>query len=666
MVGSKTPYHLDVLFCFSATTRGSQRNTLITLRKTLPIVLLLFAFAFSAGAQQSDSQANSSLTLHAQANLVLVDVVVTDAEHRPVLGLKREQFSLSEGRTPQVIKSFEEHTAPNGSELSKFAGLPKLPPGVFTNYVPAPKDGSAVNVLLLDALNTPLSDQQYVRMQLLDFVKNQKPGTSIAVFGLSRQLVMLQGFTSNPELLKQVLKKQDGQGSILLDDPVGSSGASDASSDVVADSQQPASSGLLNSPSLPAGDVVANLKTFEDNVSSFQTMVRIRYTLDAMNDLARYLASIPGRKNLIWFSGSFPLNILPAGDGSADAFAAVVDAGDEYRDTVHLLTRAQVAVYPVDARGLQVVPMFSATQKGGRYAANPLNFNKDQQKFSAANAAEHETMNVMAEDTGGRAFYNTNGLSSAVSEAIDNGSHYYTLAYTPSDAKENSDFHKIDVKLLPAGYTLNYRRGYFADNAKSPKVALASKPESSALDPASPEVKLRKGLLQKAMHHGVPGSTEIIYSLRVLPDAAPEITEQTLAPNNVANKPGFLPIRPPYRVFRADFGTDPSNIVFTKGADNLFHASLVFVTFIYQPNGQVVNSVSNQIDLNLTAARYAGLLHNGGITFTQRVSAPAEGNYSLRTGILDLTSSRIGATEVPLSLVRNLGPLPVQPQRTAK
>ena len=332
-------------------------------RKNFSAVLLLLVLAFPAAAQQPDAQANPTLTLHARTNLVIVDVVVTDSKHRPVPGLTRDQFSLTEGKTAQVIKGFEEHRAPNGAELSKFAALPKLPPGVFTNYVPAPSDGSAVNILLLDALNTPLSDQQYVRQQLLDFVKHEKPGTSIAVFGLSSQLVMLQGFTSNPDLLKRVLEKQNGQGSILLDDPGNTGSATEAPSDVVAESQQPASPGLLNSPSLPAGDVVANLKTFEDNVSSFQTKVRIRYTLDAMNQLARYLSGIPGRKNLIWFSGSFPLNILPTGDGSADAFAAVVDAEDEYRDTIHLLTRAQVAVYPVDARGLQTAPMFSAAPK---------------------------------------------------------------------------------------------------------------------------------------------------------------------------------------------------------------------------------------------------------------------------------------------------------------
>ena len=622
--------------------------------------------AFPAAAQQPDAQSGATVTLYARTNLVIVDVVVTDSKHAPVQGLKRDQFILKEGNTPQIIKGFEEHNAPNGSESSKFAALPKLPPGVFTNYVPAPADGSAVNVLLLDALNTPLPDQQYVRQQLLDFVKHEKPGTSIAVFGLSSQLVMLQGFTSNPDLLKRALEKQKGQGSVLLDDPEGTGSASDTPSDLVADTQQPASPGLLNSPSLPAGDVVANLKTFEDNVSSFQTKVRIRDTLDAMNELARYLSGIPGRKNLIWFSGSFPLNILPTGDGSADAFAAVVDAEDEYRDTIHLLTRAQVAVYPVDARGLQTAPMFSATQKGSRYSANPSNFNKDRQSFSAANAAEHGTMNALAEDTGGQAFLNTNGLSSAVSQSIANGSHYYTLAYTPSDIKQDGSFRKIDVSLLTPGYNLNYRRGYLADTPESEKLALASKPDKLSSDSATREAKMGERLLQKAMQHGVPGATQIIYSLRVLPDASPGITEQTLAPNNVANKPGFVPVKPPYRVFRADFGTNPSDIVFTRGDDRLFHASLKFVTFVYQPDGQVVNSISNQLDFNLTPARYAGLIQNGGITFTQKISTPDKGDFSIRTGILDLTSSHIGTTEMPLSVVRNLAPLPVQPPGPAK
>jgi hypothetical protein len=65
-----------------------------------------------------------------------------------------------------------------------------------------------------------------------------------------------------------------------------------------------------------------------------------------------------GRKNLIWFSGSFPLNILP--DPEQAVFGvnpfSVDDFQDDVRATTSLLSRAQVAVYPIDARGVFISP----------------------------------------------------------------------------------------------------------------------------------------------------------------------------------------------------------------------------------------------------------------------------------------------------------------------
>jgi len=639
--------------------------------KTLHFALLLSISTLTATSLgQQAAQFDTPMTLHARVNLVVVDVVVTDSNHHPVSGLTRDQFSLTDGKIPQVIKGFEEHTAPSDAELAKFAAFPKLPPGVFTNYVAAPANGSAINVLLLDALNTPLSDQQYVRQQLLDYIQHEKPGTSVAIFGLSSQLVMLQGFTSDPNLLKRAIEAEHGKGSILLDNVVGGEGIEDSLSDTVAADQPPAPPGSRISNTGPSlSDAVANLKTFEDLTTSFQASLRARYTLDAMNELARYLANLPGRKNLIWFSGSFPINLLPSSDGAGDPFAAVINMEEEYRETVNMLAKSQVAVYPVDARGLQTAPMYSATQKGTRYSANPSTFNEDLHNFQQARDSEHQTMSVMAQDTGGQAFFNTNGLSEAVSKVIDNGSNYYTLAYNPTDEKLDGEFRRINIKLAASGYTLSYRQGYYADDPQSPKTALARTAATAGTpteaDAAKAIAAAGEALIQKAMQHGVPGSTQILYTVRVLPAAAPSVTEDTLAKDNAANRTGFLPIKPPYRTYRIDFGTDPSNIVFTRGADNLYHGSIEFVSYVYQSDGQILNSISNQIRLGLPPARYLGMMKNGGITFTQEISTPTQGDFTIRTGIRDLTSNHIGSAELPLSLVKNLAPLPVQPQPSA-
>src|SRR5665811_2352125 len=83
-------------------------------------------------------------TLKANAQLVVVDVVATDSSHRPVHGLKAADFTLAEGNVPQTITHFEEHTALTAADATRFAAMPKMPPGLFTNYTPAPANG-AVN-----------------------------------------------------------------------------------------------------------------------------------------------------------------------------------------------------------------------------------------------------------------------------------------------------------------------------------------------------------------------------------------------------------------------------------------------------------------------------------------------------------------------------------------
>src|SRR5580704_6188514 len=169
-----------------------------------------------------------------------------------------------------------------------------------------------------------------------------------------------------------------------------------------------------NDPGL--ADVIANLQQFEAQEQSFQLQLRARYTLDALNQIARSLPGIPGRKNLIWFSGSFPINILPDGD-LQNPFAIVASAEEEFRETTNLLTASQVAVYPIDARGLMTSPNLSAANSGSKYVRDPTRFSKDEAKFFQQTADEHSTMLQMAEETGGRAFINTNDLSQAVAES---------------------------------------------------------------------------------------------------------------------------------------------------------------------------------------------------------------------------------------------------------
>ncbi|SNS95079.1 VWFA-related domain-containing protein [Granulicella rosea] len=583
-------------------------------------------------------------TLHSTAKLVVVDVVVTDRDHHPVHGLKQSDFTLLESKKPQQIKSFDEHSALTDAAAAKFEPMPKMPPGIFTNFEPAPVN-SALNIVLLDTLNTPLKDQMFVRNQLLDYLKHAKPGTRVAIFGLTSKLVLLQGFTSDPDVLKTAINKTKSiRASLLLDDPA--NGAT-------ADSGDLSDFGMAQ--------ISANVSTFESIEQSFMIQQRVEYTLDAMNNLARYLSNLPGRKNLIWFSGSFPLDILPDGEVGAaggDPFAAVLEMEDEYRETTNLLARSQVAVYPVDARGLMVAPMFDASTSGAKFARNPAAFGQANTAFFNKTTGEHATMQRMAQDTGGEAYINTNGLAQAVTKAIENGSNYYTLTYAPSDTKWNGDYRPIKVTLAQQGYNLSYRHGYYSDDPDAPPKKGHTETAATAT-PTPPAV-------HTAMMHGSPGSTQIIFKVRALPVSAEN--EPEVAPGNQVN-PDPKKAHGPYRRYAVDYAADPRMITFEHTAEGKYHCSLQWVVYVYDPEGQLINISLRDTEANITAAQYNATMH-GGVPFHQEVSVPAKGEYYLRIAVHDALDSHIGAVEIPVDAVKNLPPVtasaaPVPPKPAA-
>lgn len=607
------------------------------------LILLSFAAAHGAYAQQpakaqpalqtrtADGQ-QAVTTIRARAKLVVIDVVVTGQDRKPYQGLKQSDFALSEGGVPQTIKNFEEHSALSAAEASKFEPMPVLPAGIFTNFQPVPVN-SAVNVLLLDALNTPLKDQTFVRDQLLDYIKKARPGTSIAIFGLSTKLSLLQGFTTSPEVLRMAVKRASGKASPLLDDVVGG------------EPQETLSEQLAD-----LGVASAGLSSLESIQQSFQLQLRAQYTLDAMSVLARYLANIPGRKNLIWFSGSFPIDILPDPE-AADPFLAVASSEKEYRETINQLARSQVAVYPIDARGLMTLPMFSASSSGAKYARGPGAMNSDMTKFANSQADEHGTMFAMAHDTGGEAFVNTNGLSQAVAKAIDNGSHYYTISYTPTNAKWNGDYRKIDVKLSRDGYKLSFRHGYYAEDPNSPSATNAA--SASVTADARTTAKPDANAMLQAMVHGLPGGTQIIYKVRVVP--ATTTPEDTPAKTDVVGAKGFVAVKGPYRRYLVDYAAAPDDVTFTLGADQLYHCSLEFVTLAYQPDGQLAVATTNQVDAAVPLDRIKAL-RQGGLHYHQEISVPVKGDYFIRTGIHDITGNKIGSVELTVAAVAKLPP----------
>ena len=607
------------------------------------VLVLAAAVALQSPAHSQTPAPAATPTIKTRAQLVIVDVVVTDKNQNPVHNLKQSDFNVLEGSTPQTISHFEEHTYPN-PKAPPVEHMPPMPPGVFTNFSPDPPS-DAINIILLDTLNTPMTDQVYVRTQLKKYLNSAKPGVRTAIFGLTSHLIMLQGFTTNPEILKSIVDKKNPVASPLLDNAFGGA-APEADSDKISDIAG-------NDPII--AQVVANLKEFEADQQAFQLSLRVTYTLDAMKLLARYLSGLPGRKNLIWFSGSFPVNVSPDTD-LTHPYSVAANYDDQLRDTSRLLTAAQVAVYPVDARGLFSNPSMEASVAGSKSASNPKAFTKDQGKFFEQTFEENSTMRQMADETGGHAFLNTNGLSEAVTSAVNSGTNFYTISYSPNDPAQDGKFRKIQVKLREQGYNLSYRRGYYAIDPNARSNAKDKTTASTANSPAATGASGPPPLdpMRAAMARGGPDPTQIVFKARILPAAT--TSEDKLAPGAEAN-PNSKLSRGPYRRYLIDLAADPGPILFTRSPGGLYRSRLELRVYVYDQDGAlVIDSVAaSQDDITAEALKQ---IFTTGYPLHREISVPVKGTYYLRIGVHDLTGDRLGAIEVPVATISNLPPLP--------
>lgn len=587
--------------------------------RTAALFVFLCSRMWAQSASAPNPQAIPATVLKANANLVLIDVIVTNHDH-PVHGLKGEQFHISEDGRPQAIVSFDEHKPAPGAALP----APKqLPPHTFSNVPLYPETG-AINVLLLDGLNTPAADQQQVRRQMLDYLGSIPPGTPLAIFTLGSRLSLVEGFTTDPAVLVKALRnpKQSIHPSPLLQ-----SGDEIVTNAVI---NEMISTGPIEKDGIQAlADAIATYQQFEADSAAFQTDLRARLTLEAMQQLARYLSAIPGRKNLIWLSGSFPVALDPDTELKSP-FQAVRSYSREVHTASNLLSAARVAVYPVDARGLMNLPSSSASYtpsnniSGTRSMPSVL---KDDVQFANQLASEQGTMGQIAEETGGKPYANINGLKQAVADALDTGTSYYTIGYVP--APPDGKFHKIQVRLDGEGYRLSYRRGYYADASDRP----------TARTPGAPS------LIVQAAAHGAPPATQIRFSARVLAASSPEAQSLAIAPGSGGEMAASL--KAPVRHYVVEMAVDARDLAFEEAPGGMRRTTIEFAVLVYDQEGKRLNLANRGFRMLLTPEQYATAQANG-IPLRTAIDLPA-GPVSLRIAVHDMESERVGSLEVPPS-----------------
>jgi VWFA-related protein len=440
----------------------------------------------------------------------------------------------------------------------------------------------------------------YARAQFLKYLSQIRPDDRIAVYTLGAQLRVLNDFTSDAHRLVAALARYNGETLGMLD----------ASTPDVEDT----------------GDATmdAILTESDGMIADFNIENRVRNTTAAMEAIANHLARVPGRKNLIWISGSFPFAIglnspdnnpsdqttqIGSTAGVAGAYGVNNRDGSPARDNKFFneevdrataaLNNANIAVYPVDARGLVVAPK-SMTAEGAKPRSRGRAYGA--QTVQSMIPTGSSTIHVMADNTGGRAFENTNDIRGAIQAAAEDSEVTYTLGFYP-DQKPDSKFHPVKVIVKGKNLDVRYRKGYLA------------------IPDAAPSA-----------HERVEEIRDAIWS----PLEATGISLTASVTKVDQPRAGSLEFT---------VAVAPEDITLVQ-KDGQWTASLDIVFAQRGVDGRDLGTTTKAVGFSVDQAHYQTLVKEG-FTITKTVE-PATGAAQVRVIVYDRTSAKLGSLWVPI------------------
>ena len=491
-------------------------------------------------AQAESPSQQTPFTFRADTHIVLTDVTVTDANGNPVHGLPQSAFRILDNKQPQEIASFEEHSGTPAVNL-----LPASTPGVYSNdyllHLPP-----VLNIVVIDIANLDISYQMYLNLHLTKFLNELPDGQPLAIYLRAGEgCFLMQNFTSDRKLLLDALHRA--------------------------------------------------IPRFAPNGRRYLT------EFDTLQQIALSLSQLPGRKNVLWFSGGSTQL-----DSSLRSNPIFVQNEASWRDLYDLLDQDRIAIYPIDARGLT-----------GCLKCAPLHL-----QFMA--------MNDVAQATGGHAFYNDNGLKEVAQNVLSSDGSFYTLTYSPANLRFDNKWHKIHVEVSGAAYRLSYRSGYFADGS-------LRKPE----EPPKPRTRL----LANGEIFKVSDSTRkpIVFQAIVLPASDPSIAGQDKPSGSLplpAAKKGSVPFAVRYTV--------PMSALSLRRVDGKLLVDVGVAAVVLNREGGMADSHVYNVTMVLKEESYR---HSPdlSIVLDQKLNLTKDAQF-LNLGVWDQINGRFGSIEIPLTV----------------
>jgi VWFA-related protein len=523
--------------------------------------------------------------IRVSTRLVEVGVIVRD-KNGPIENLTKSDFTVLDRGKPQQISIFTVNSAISTeqpvqpSQRNSFSDLPK-----YSAAVARPR---SITVVLLDNLNTLygssaeskyeqtpywLEDMalQNAKNHLVEFVKQLQPEDRVAIYGLTHSLHVLCDFTCDRDQLLAVLKTYDT--------------TSVTNRAVVEPGMRTSPVGVDESLSTHLAGPFENGAAM--NLAGAANEDRAAETMAALQQIASHVANIPGRKNLVWLTANLPFS------GAAMA---------------HVLSPANIAVYPIDARGLltkSAMVMGDIPGTADYDAVSGANGHMDNMPAQSSEPIGIATMQKLADETGGQAFVNTNDITGAIRKAVEDSAVTYTLGFYIDRSALDGKFHELKVEVNRGGVTLRYPKGYFAF------------PDTA---PTKNEDQLR---MATAVQSPIESSSIPV-------TATVERVDQ------------------PPQWFKVMCSIDAHNLNLVQSGDLRKGAINVYIIEQDQ-TGKVLLQSGKTFNLQFPEKQYGALLKSG--LFFHEIVEPKFGAITLRVLVEDPATSEVGSLIIPLSQI---------------
>jgi len=387
--------------------------------------LVLAALALTPFAQ---AQAPQTATFTSNTNLVIVDVTVRDKAGQPIAGLKASDFTVLEDGKPQKISVFEfqklsdEPEPPPKLALADQLKLPEAPKTTITAEKPGQIQyhDKRLMVFYLDFSSMGVEEQLRAQDAALEYLdKRITKDDLVAILLYTSAVQVLSDFTGDRDALTGILKAL----------PIG---------------EMSEMAGLADTDDSNGEDTGAAFVADETEFNIFNTDQK----LAAIEQAARMLAPLPEKKALLYFS--------------AGVNKTGIDNQAQLEATINAAVKANLAIYPIDARGLMADPPGGDASHAASRGTGIYNGSVYNQQRATINDSQ-ETLYTLAADTGGKAFFDSNDIAAGIVQAQQQMRSYYLLGYYTTNSAQDGKYRKITVKLNnQMSARLEHRKGYYA------------------------------------------------------------------------------------------------------------------------------------------------------------------------------------------------------------